>query len=303
VPVKTHDRDFFFKYMRADSGLTLLTSSTARWSCPLLFNDPFDTRFSVRIGFPPSDLPKALRPRIERLLRGDDPVPDAANRILKASIALGRLTRDKGGLDVLLSGMTEALEQGASNIDSLTQQEAERWQAWLRHVRVFCVSEIHDDLLMWAHYADCHRGVVIKLRCVPEKDNALCAAVPIQYRPDVPSLASSAEEWAAHMCGDARLDHSKLFLTFAMAKSDHWSYEKEWRCLSDRSDGSGPLEQLVDEVEVYAEEIGAVYLGCRIIPEHRAAIVDVVTRSFPDAELFQARPSASYFKLEFERLR
>jgi hypothetical protein len=30
-------------------------------------------------------------------------------------------------------------------------------------VGVMCISEVPDDILMWSHYADCHKGVCSRL--------------------------------------------------------------------------------------------------------------------------------------------
>ncbi len=64
------------------------------------------------------------------------------------------------------------------------------WHTFRQNLRVFCVSEINDDLLMWAHYSDCHRGAVFKLKCIPELDGPLCAAVPILYQDELPIVAT-----------------------------------------------------------------------------------------------------------------
>ena len=82
--------------------------------------------------------------------------------------------------DELKREMREALEEGAENVKKLLAQEHEDWRQYICHARVFCVTEKHDDILMWSHYSDSHRGIVIKFRCLPEDDTALCAAKPIR---------------------------------------------------------------------------------------------------------------------------
>ena len=58
----------------------------------------------------------------------------------------------------------------------------------LPKLRVFCVSEVNDNILMWSHYAQYHRGVCIRLRVMPEVDNALCAAKKVIYTESPPSI-------------------------------------------------------------------------------------------------------------------
>ena len=38
---------------------------------------------------------------------------------------------------------------------------------------VFCLSETHDNLLMWSHYAQNHTVAVVEFRVLPEVDSKL----------------------------------------------------------------------------------------------------------------------------------
>src|SRR5439155_13270 len=82
----------------------------------------------------------------------------------------------------------------------------------------------------------------------------------IFYAPDRPTIASTADEWAAHISGEALIDMEAAFLRIAFTKSEHWSYEQEWRChdILDDDDGGLMICASVD-----AEEIAAVHLGCQ----------------------------------------
>ncbi len=40
----------------------------------------------------------------------------------------------------------------------------------LSDISIFCITEEYDNLLMWAHYAENHKGGVIKLLPVKEID-------------------------------------------------------------------------------------------------------------------------------------
>jgi hypothetical protein len=298
--MKTHDREFFYKYTSAHRGLDVLTNLTVWWCSPLLFNDPFDTHFSLNYGFPLDAFADAMASRVQQLVQSDEPLSPAANPTLATSVLLCRLLRKHGHADKVFSGLKEALQTGADDVKQSLHLVAEGWREWLRSMRVFCVSEVHDDLLMWAHYADCHRGVVIKLRCLREKDTALCAARPIQYQADIPVLARTVEEWVAHVCGDHRLDFDDIFGRLAFTKSEHWVYEKEWRCWIGNGVPSKAPEPLAEPNLLFAEEIAAVYLGCRMGDDQREAITRLVRERFGAAKLFQARTSTSAFRLEFD---
>ena len=171
-------------------------------------------------------------------------------------------------------------------------------------MRVFSVSEVKDDILMWAHYAEYHRGAVLALRPLPGMRAALREAVPIRYTRDIPVMAS-AEQWANHLLGTAPIDFPTFFHAFAFSKSEHWRYEREWRCRILHADPKRdvPGMPLVWACPLLPDEVVAIYLGCRIEPANRTALLDVVRSHFPAAEVFEAAKSRTRFALEFSRLR
>src|SRR5262249_50696881 len=152
---------------RAERALEIFDRLTVWWCSPLLFNDPFDTQMSLRYGFSFDAVPEVLAARIERMLKKNDPVPPAVSPKLRELVTLGRFLRDQGKLDDIIAGAPGAFREGAEAVERQLEEENRAWQVRLRSMRVFCVSEIHHDLLMWAHYADCHRGAVVQFRCIP----------------------------------------------------------------------------------------------------------------------------------------
>lgn len=89
-------------------------------------------------------------------------------------------------------------------------------------VGTFCVSEKRDDLLMWAHYADSHRGVCLEFA---GDSQLMLQALRVEYsttRKAINNYTDNQEEMV-----------TKALLT----KSDHWAYEAEWRLLRT---GEGP---------------------------------------------------------------
>jgi hypothetical protein len=74
-------------------------------------------------------------------------------------------------------------------------------------------------------------GCVFKFKCLPEYDRPLCAAVEVNYQEQYPLIAD-LPTYVKHLTGQVTLDYDNLFKVFASTKSSHWSYEKEWRCVS-----------------------------------------------------------------------
>lgn len=171
-------------------------------------------------------------------------------------------------------------------------------QKLLCHARVFCVSEKHDNIVMWSHYADKHRGVVFKLRCIDEIDNTLLSARKVSYIDAFPVLP--AAQYVRHLTGEQRIDTESLLWSFVLTKHLDWSYEKEWRVRNEllrEPQGKG--------YAIYRENpriFEAVYLGCRMKEKEIAAIVRLVRRHLPDAKIYRGEKSTTAFALSFAEL-
>lgn len=90
---------------------------------------------------------------------------------------------------------------------------------YARNVRtttgIYCVSEIPDDILMWSHYADYHRGVCLEFN---GHAKLMQHAMQVSYAHDRPPIA--------------RDDSNEVKLEKAiLTKSVHWKYEREWRLI------------------------------------------------------------------------
>ena len=84
------------------------------------------------------------------------------------------------------------------------------------HVGGFCASGKRDDILMWSHYADSHRGICLEF---DEACPLFAAAQQVKYSKFRSPINRYSDDY------DAMAE--KALLT----KSDHWKYEAEWRSL------------------------------------------------------------------------
>jgi Protein of unknown function (DUF2971) len=93
-------------------------------------------------------------------------------------------------------------------------------EAHNRHVAekigVACLSEIPDDILMWSHYADFHRGVCLQFDSNLE---FFANAHQINYKPERPKVNPFRDE------------NKKIMNSVLLTKANHWEYEKEWRLI------------------------------------------------------------------------
>lgn len=169
----------------------------------------------------------------------------------------------------------------------------------LKGQRILCVSETKDNVVMWSHYADNHTGVVLRLQCIDEIDNTLLAAKRIDYKRDLPLIASLDDVVESHV-GIQQFDYEKLIIDLPYIKYVDWEYENEWRvAFPDVVTASNLYNDYVENPRVF----GAVYFGCRIYPEDQAEILSLLTGSLSHVKAYTATKRKTEFGLDFERIK
>lgn len=184
-----------YKY-QAFNQLALSNLATRRIWCsrPLAYNDPFDCAIRVDSATLSDDeydrLYVHLRPSRGNPLKFDETFAPLGSK----HTAFRRQTRD---------GLDSAFE--------------EQKRTMLNERGVCCFSECCDEILMWSHYADSHRGFCLGFDAGADP---FCKTWQVNYVKDIPSLNPTSV--VLHGATDV---HRAMTTT----KSDRWSYEREWR--------------------------------------------------------------------------
>lgn len=121
-------------------------------------------------------------------------------------------------------------------------------------MRVCCFTERKDSLLMWAHYAQSHKGFCIEYDTSKMPDNIRKIFLPVIYQKQIYD--------STH---DFKPDGNNIF-NFLFYKSDEWSYEKEWRIAVYN-------KQIRKEMN-FADYISSVYLGIKCEKENKQEILE-----------------------------
>jgi len=189
-------------------------------------------------------------------------------------ILLNRSVRDKTRSPALLGEMRKkVLETPIEEIwnlaafEEMTRQFISQIQRNFNDHGILCTSTNKDNLLMWAHYADHHRGVVLELCPDQEKDSALLASRPVIYAAQRPVLYQTPREfiektnlWPLEEV--SRVMNESLIYT----KSTEWSYGEEYRLAIPRFIPHGKTEEYLD---LNPTEISHIYFGCRVTEQQR----------------------------------
>ncbi|WP_417783988.1 DUF2971 domain-containing protein [Terasakiella pusilla] len=300
----THERPYFFKYATASTTLAILANSSVRWSSPNLFNDPFDIQFDLRIPFSREEYRSAVSKRLYDFFENGRSTPvnvdNPSTQLFNALLDIMKCRAEDFNADQFVEQVMPSLDASYdAMLQSLPKYHGET-KEMLNDVCVFCVSEVPDSLLMWSHYADSHRGALIKLRCLPEYDTALCAAVPVKYADDIPPFATlNGIVESAFGVSPLRGDH--LFHVLTATKSSEWSYEREWRTITTFRN-KAQHEAGYADYKILPEEIEEIILGCKIAEADREKIVELAAEKYPDAIVSIAKKHPGKYALEFEPL-
>ena len=161
------------------------------WQSPTSFNDPFDCDPVLVFGENAAER-KQFAKRSSRHLVG---VPRLARRSkIKEMLRVPKSMRE--------------------------QQTRQAFREWMAESAVSCFSEVKDSPLMWAHYADSHRGVCFEFCEMLQPDPWL--AFEVDYTLDRPRVNIAGE------------DRQEVIKKGILTKSDVWRYEHEYRMVDYR---------------------------------------------------------------------
>lgn len=297
---RAHSREFFYKYASFDTALRVIGSKSFRWSSPAKFNDPFDTQTGFAPMPEPEEFGRQLNAAIQRAVFTDMPLLEGGSGLFTTMLLRLRQIRDRMPRDEVIAYMQQSSQQSAqlaaNGVEALNSTVVQQ----MLHSRVFCVSELHDNVVMWSHYAENHHGVVFRLKCLDELDHLLLAARKVEYAKAFLKFPA-AREYAMHLTGEKPLDFVSLVWNSAFLKHQDWSYESEWRV-------HVPLlgEPAGDGYSSYREPFAlfdCVYLGCRMDDTNAAKVTEAVQAHLPNTKIFRAARSKKSFDLVFEPVR
>ena len=142
---------------------------------------------------------------------------------------------------------------------------------------VLSLSAKNDNILMWSHYADYHKGFCIQFK--RSATNPLGATQPVKYVKEYPSF-----NYFDDLPGNIA---KKTIFT----KSCDWSYEEEWR----------GIQKANTEVRYTEDMITGIIFGLRIPDQHKREIYQIF-ESNEYMLFYQAKLIPRKFKLEINQI-
>lgn len=145
------------------------------------------------------------------------------------------------------------------------------------NVGIFSMSAKRDNILMWSHYADYHRGICIEFKTTGGKLFG-CDMLNIDYDEKYPKF---------NVYDDMNLERVRKYVC---TKSLGWGYEEEWRIFY--------RETGCQYFSPGDEEISGVILGARISKRNKALVLKCLSETNCKAKLYEAHECKDRFGLD-----
>jgi len=249
--------DFIYRYRPINSfSIRELAEGSCYFASPSQFNDPFDCQNLVRFD--------ALTHKETQ---------DLLSRYL-SQWKMSQADRD---------AWLEYLTKGNPSKRRLTRLAdfEEHLKMLIDGYGVLCLSEKSDDILMWSHYADSHKGMCLVFEEEAISKRFICHSV--KYKNNYPRFKDC-------LTNQGRINLGPIFLT----KSKHWAYEKEVRLLVEAGfipeSGSGRC------LEMPLGALVGIIFGCQTTSQDKEIIKEIV-KNKKGIKFWEARKSLTAYSL------
>lgn len=284
-----------FKYATASTAKIILDNCTLRWSSPVMFNDPFDVQFDLHLDYDEASLVELVCDELWKIYSGEKPF-DPANELGHA--LAGFLHRFPGlSKEDLLDrqGLRRDLIAGMQNARAFLPAVQAHQRTLLADAKVLCLSQVHDNILMWSHYSLNHSGAVLEFTLPEHMETALHRAKPVVYSSTMPRLMTQ-DDMVRFFSGQWRMDADAIMHRSIFVKAADWSYERESRIWLP---GTNPAAPFID-IRFDPALLTAIYFGCRCTVADRNSLLNSLRRSFPTAAAHRGVRSTHEFALRFD---
>lgn len=168
---------------------------------------------------------------------------------------------------------------------------------------ILSVSKIRDNLLMWSHYSDSHKGFVIGF----DSSSTFFSPGVGKARDGLKSVRYSKHRYVVPKNGFLSLDDPNLRRANAQVfftKDPCWKYEKEMRVLAhpDSADVVLPSSNEYD-IRLFnfpIECVKEVIIGFKMIGSDQRRVFNLVHSGYPYATIGKAFPHESKFELNIK---
>ena len=232
---------YLYKYRSIKSAIEFLKNSSIFFSNYQEFNDPFESACKKKYDFTPQEYFETFQ---------------------------------QWGVD-FYSAAIEAEKVRLGYVDG-KEKLRKATEEMLSGFAYFCMTKDPDNILMWSHYADCHKGVCLKFDLLQDLD-IFSLTVPVDYNSEYPEFDTL---------------NGNPGVNIITRKSPDWAYEHEHRTVKVNAHG---LHKIKKDVLV------EVIFGCRTSEEDKTQIRDLVkSNGFNSVSFSKAVVHPEAYKLDIQ---
>jgi hypothetical protein len=244
----------------------MISEQEIYFATPLEFNDPFDCKIIPRY----DKLSKTERYQKHfNIIKTDH--PDWSRKKIEL-FAKRNYQRNKLDKDYLK-------KFGDTNI-----------RVVLNQIGIFSTTLIKNNILLWSHYANSHKGFCVGFNKNLLIDNIRDSWNRIKLPPTYRSVNYEANY--PEIIPNSKINDKNFVENPMFVKFKDWEHEKEYRIIL-LSTGSVKFK-------VKKETISEINLGCEMESNHKISIIEEVRRNLPKVKIYQAQKKYMDFALDFE---
>lgn len=290
-----------YKYVSPER-INVLEDGFIRFTQPSELNDPFDMQFGQLEDLYPESAWREQWKEIEssiddgslakaklNLELSKQGIPNFENLPRKKRRELERSPAYKAAVKAIqnemrsnegktqISGTFQHVRSASQNLAQISSTVTEQFG-------VLSMTDKPDNLLMWAHYADSHRGFVIELNSEHSffnfpADPTRSALRKIEYveRRNIRTLMSEGSD-----------SYKAFFL-----KSNYWSYESEWRLVRALQDADKKVGDNIHLFKLPEAIVSGVILGLNMKAKLKEEILNLlkIDARYTHVKIFGASPN------------
>lgn len=261
----------YYKYMNQSTLMLLLRKKTIKFTDPAKFNDPMDSTV---------------------------PELELNTKLLKDTM-ISVVARDFPEFIEYQSDLKNYLSADEKNwkkeIKVISNELLNSWSDIISHFRILSLTTKPDNLLMWSHYADEHRGVVVKFKKKP----SFGSPQKVNYKNGHQSLNNAFNLMASAVVkeeakGGFNDKHSDIFSDITLKiiqryffmKMSEWSYENEYRIVYPESNAKvRKINSNLDVVEVNESDIESIIIGSSVSPFRASRLTKLIKGRLPNVKV------------------
>ncbi|WP_322008007.1 DUF2971 domain-containing protein [Paraburkholderia tropica] len=277
-----------FKYF-SSKRLDVLRNLTVRYTPLGAFNDPFEGRPEILALASPERMEEIIREVRPQIIR--EAYAKQLPRHVQADLSYAQFEQQVlKQIDGNPSASSAIFAPYVAPLRELMSRTFDK------SLGAFCLSEVPDSLLMWSHYGDSHAGFAIEFDAQHQYFDQRRSEVDefrhlrqVEYRQARPSANFSDLSAVDVFC----------------VKSEHWSYEREWRIFRALGDADITTAGEPYPNHLYHFPAGAlrsVILGARATQETIESVQEILSgnRELGHVRLRRASVDGSQFLLRIE---